>query len=115
MVRTRKQHIIPRMLLSRFAVPGGFLWVYAKSKAPRRSKPENECCERDFFEYELRGQKTDNSYEKWLGEIETAAAPLLDAICQRREISKQEASIWATFVGALFGRTRKVRLQISDE
>lgn len=113
MKQTRKEHIVPRMLLSRFADSEGLIWVYEKGKRPRRSKPENECCQRDFFEYEIRGRKTNNTYENWLERNETAAGPLLDAILRRRLISRQQAEIWAVFVAALFGRTRKVRAQVS--
>lgn len=59
---TRKEHIVPRMVLSQF-VADKKLWVYEKGKAPRPSNPENECAEHDFYEYEFRGKKTDNQYE----------------------------------------------------
>ncbi len=111
---TRKEHIIPRMLLAQFIAPDGRLWVYTKGKPPRLSKPENECVEHDFFEFELRGKKTNNSYEKWLSQIEADAALLLEPIIQRRQISNRDAQVWATFVASLFGRTRKVRTQISE-
>ena len=110
---TRKEHIVPQMLLKQFAAPDGMLCVYAKGKKSRRSKPESECAERDFFEFELRGEKTNNRYENWLSRIETDATPMLDVIMQRRILSDRDAQIWATFVGSLFGRTRKVRDQNS--
>jgi Protein of unknown function (DUF4238) len=112
--QTRKEHIVPQMLLSRFVAPDGRLWVYTKGKPPRPSKPENECVERDFFEFELRGKKTQNGYENWLSQIEGDAVPVLEAIVLRRQISSRDAEVWATFVAALFGRTRKVRAQISE-
>lgn len=102
------------MLLNQFTAPDGALWVYAKGKPPRRSRAENECVERDFFEFELRGKKTNNSYEKWLSRIETDAASCFEAIVQSKTLGQREAQIWATFVASLFGRTRKVRAQISD-
>ena len=111
---THKEHIVPRMLLSEFAAPDGVLWVYAKDRPPRPSKPENECVERDFFEFELRGKKTNNSYENWLSHIEGNAANLLSSIKQRRQISNEDAVLWSQFVASLFGRTRKVRSQISE-
>jgi hypothetical protein len=111
---TRKEHIIPRMLLAQFIAPDGRVWVYTKGRPPRPSKPQNECVEHDFFEFELRGKKTNNSYERWLSQIEGDAARLLDVIIQRRQISNRDAQVWATFVASLFGRTRKVRMQISE-
>ena len=65
--------------------------------------------ERDFFEFEFRGRKTENGCENWLSRIESDAAPLIESVVQRRPMSDREARIWATFVGTLFGRTRKVR------
>jgi hypothetical protein len=102
------------MLLSRFASPEGDLWVYAKDKLPRKSIAKNECVERDFFEFELNGKKTENRYENWLAKIESDAAGVIESVIQQRQMSDSDAEIWATFVGALFGRTRKVRAQISD-
>jgi hypothetical protein len=114
MKRTRKEHIVPRLLLSQFVGLDGKLWVYAKGRPIRPSIPENECVQRDFFEYELRGKKTANQYENWLSEIESAATPVLESIIQRRQINNRDAEIWGIFVASLFGRTRKVREQISE-
>ena len=111
---TRKEHIVPKMLLSEFAATDRTLWVYTKGKEPRNSKAANECVEHDFFEFELRGKKTNNSYENWLSHIEGNAATLLDTIKQRSQINNQQAETWSVFVASLFGRTRKVRAQISE-
>lgn len=111
---TRREHIIPKMLLRRFADDDGLLWVYEKGKEPRRSKPERECVERDFFEFEVRGRKTNNHYEKWLSALEALASQMLSAVMERRSIAQRDAVGWAIFVGALFGRSRKVRSQVSN-
>lgn len=111
---TKMEHINPRMLLSRFVGPDGKLRVYEKNKSPRVSRPENECLERNYFEFEFRGKKTNNKYENWLSQGEGNAATILEGITQRRIFSRQDAEIWATFVAALFGRTRKVKAQISN-
>jgi hypothetical protein len=111
---TRREHIIPRMLLSEFAGTDGSLWVYAKGATPRRGRPENECVEKDFFEFELRGKKTNNSYENWLSQIEGQGASLLNSIRNRSQFDDQSAFKWSEFVASLFGRTRKVRAQISE-
>lgn len=112
--RSRKQHIVSRWLLANFAAPDGRLWVYTKDKAARRSRPENECVERDYLEFELRGDKTNNRIEIWQSQIEAEASRLHSAIVQRRQISQRDAEIWARFVASLFGRTRKVRNQVSE-
>lgn len=112
--RTKKEHIIPRMLLSQFVAADGKLRVYEKDKLPRVSRPENECVENNYFEFEFRGKKTNNRYENWLSHVEGNAVVILEGIKQRRILTRQEAEIWATFVAALFGRTRKVKAQISN-
>ncbi len=111
---TKHQHIVPNMLLSQFAAPDGRLRVYERNKQLRVSRAINECTERDFYEFEFRGQKTNNRYETWLSQIEGKGAVMLEGIKQRRTLTRPEAHEWATFVAALFGRSRKVKAQISD-
>ncbi len=111
---TRKEHIVPRLLLANFEDPAGILWVYSKDKPSRPSTAENECVENDFYEYELNGRKTNNKYEDWLARIETDATAVLRVLANRQQLTEREATIWAIFVAALFVRTRKVRTQISE-
>ena len=87
MKRTKKEHIIPRMLLANFVAGDGKLRVYEKNKPLRTNKPENECVEGDYFEFKYRGAKTNNKYENWLAKIESNAAVILESIIQRRSIT----------------------------
>lgn len=102
------------MLLSQFVAADGKLRIYEKGKPLRVSRPENECVESRYFEFEFRGKKTNNKYENWMSQIDGNAAGVIEGIMQRRILSRQEADIWATFVAVLFGRTRKVKAQISN-
>jgi hypothetical protein len=111
---TKKSHIVPTMLLSQFVAADRKLRVYEKNKQLRKSRPENECTERYFYEFEFRGKKTNNRYENWLSQVEENAAAILRGIMQRPILTRQQAEIWATFIAALFGRTRKVKTQISN-
>jgi hypothetical protein len=110
---TRKQHIVTRRLLANFVDKDGVLWAYERNKAVRRSKPENECNQRDFYEYEVSGRATQNRYENWLARIESNAIPLFDLLIERRQLAPEQAVVISSFVGSLFARTRKVRDQIS--
>lgn len=112
---TRKEHIVPRVLLDNFTDTDGWLWVYERGKATRKSRPENECAERDFYEYELPTRRTENRYENWLSLIEGDARGIFSALIERRKLVQQEAIVFASFVASLFVRTRKVRTQISSE
>lgn len=111
---TRKEHIVSRFLLAQFGDAEGKLWVFERGRSPRRSRPEAECTERDFYEYELNGQKTDNAYEKWLSRLEADAVKILPLVLERRRMHPREAAIFASFVACLFIRTRKVRMQLSN-
>jgi hypothetical protein len=111
--RTRREHIVPRLLLARFTDTIGVLWVYAKGKPARASIPDSECIERDFYEYEVNGRKTNNEYEDWLSRVEGDASAVLARLEDRASLAHSEAVIWASFVASLFVRTRKVRMLIS--
>src|SRR5713101_5471353 len=88
---TRRQHIVPRLLLANFADSAGTLWVHTKGKPARASTAENECLERDFYEYELNGRKTSNKYENWLGRIESDASGILRLLADRqRQLTERE-------------------------
>jgi len=111
---TRREHIVPRLLLANFTDSNGILWVYAKDKRVRESIPESECWEKDFYEYELNGRSTKNKYEDWLATIEANACKVLPILTNRQQVNQQDAVVWSAFVASLFVRTRKVRKQISD-
>jgi hypothetical protein len=66
---TRREHIVPRLLLANFTDSNGVLWVYTKDRAARESIPENECVEKDFYEFEMHGRKTNNAIENWLSRV----------------------------------------------
>lgn len=111
---TRREHIVPSMLLARFTDPSGVLWVYGRGASARVSRPESECWERDFYEYEFNGRKTNNKYENWLAEVEGEANRVLPLVASRQRLSIEDSVRWATFIASLFYRTRKVRQQISN-
>lgn len=111
---TRKVHIVPRLLLANFADSHGVLSVYTKDKQVWQSIPDSECWERDFYEYELNGRRTNNKYEDWLAAVEGNACRVLPRLTSRQHLSQQDAIVWSAFVASLFARTRKVRKQISD-
>jgi hypothetical protein len=73
----RAHHYLPVFYLKGFASVSpkkdiGFLWVYERGKPPRRSKPENEAHERDFYSH--------NRTERLLSKIESVVAPFFRAV-----------------------------------
>jgi hypothetical protein len=112
--RTRRQHIVPSWYLDGFCDASGQIYVYEKGKLTRHGIPDKECAERDFYEFDLAGTKTKNSYENWLSRIESDAKGVFPSFVEGRIISSDQAAIWSCFVASLFWRTRKVRSDISE-
>ena len=112
--QARQEHIVPRVLLENFSNSHGRIWVYARTKSPRISRPFRECKERDFYEFELPHHQTSNEYEDWLGRIESDIKPLFPTLFDNQKLDLQQARTVAYFVASLFGRTRKIRTQLSN-
>jgi hypothetical protein len=111
---TRHQHIVSSWYLDKFCDSSGRLYVYERGKGIRPSVPKNECVERDFYEYDLGGKKTDNDYEDWLSRIESDANAIFSTVVGNQPINPGDAAVWSYCVASLFYRTRKVRSQISS-
>ena len=108
----RNEHIVPRFYLNRFADSKKRIVVYVKGSAPVRRSTKSQTPERDFFEYTINGQATENRYEHWFQRIETDAAAAYCAIQSGSELTQFQQGAWAFFVVTLFLRCRKVRDQI---
>jgi len=109
----REQHIVPRWHLGKFTDADGRLWCYRPNRPPKKFAPKGTCWERDFYEYELNGKKTNNKYENWLGRIENDAATRLSLVLDRSQIGVYDATVWAAYVASSFVRTEKCRAHIS--
>jgi hypothetical protein len=110
---THDQHTVPQWHLRKFVDLNGDLWRYKPNMPAKKSRPKSECCEFDFYEYELNGKKTNNYYENWLARIESDAAGLFQDVLNGKPIGQQKSVIWAVYVGSLFARSPKYRTQIS--
>jgi hypothetical protein len=108
------QHIVPQWHLRQFTDANGSLWVYKQNAPVKERRPKGECWERDFYEYSVKGRRTSNSYENWLGRIENDASRLVDKLLGRlAQIMPSDAVVWASYVASLFLRTQKIRDQKS--
>lgn len=112
---THKQHTVPQWHLRSFADANGDLWCYKQNLPVRRSRPKGECWQRDFYECELNGKKTNNKCENWLGRIENDAATRLQTLLGRSPLGQWDAAIWALYVASLFVRGEKYRTHMSSE
>ncbi|MGD0737598.1 MAG: DUF4238 domain-containing protein [Terracidiphilus sp.] len=113
--RVRNEHIVPRFYLNKFADSEKHVVLYTKGRSPVRKSTKSQSSERDFFEYTINGQATENRYEKWFQRIETDAAATYDAIQSGSELTQFQQGAWAFFLATLFLRSRKVREQIGPE
>jgi Protein of unknown function (DUF4238) len=111
---TRKQHTVASSHLANFTAPGGMLYVYQQERPVRPSRPERECKQHDFYEYEWLGRKTRNAVENWLGNIETQAGVVRPLLIAGTALTSEQKAAWALFVAASFARTRKARIQIYE-
>lgn len=77
---SRAHHYIPEFYLAGFTPSGSrddYLWVFDKEKQKRwRSKPNAVACEKDFYQIRIPGFDP-NTFEDWLSEIESRAAPVI--------------------------------------
>jgi hypothetical protein len=107
------QHLVPRWHLRNFVDADGKLWCFRRHMPVKKFAPKGTCWERDFYEFELNGKRTDNKYENWLGRIENDAATRMQLLLDRGPFGQHDATIWATYVASLFVRTEKYRAQMS--
>jgi hypothetical protein len=76
-------------------MPTGRLWCYPQNRPPKKFAPKGTCWERDFYEYELNGKKTNNRYENRLARIENEAATKLPLILSRSQFGVRDTTVWA--------------------
>ncbi len=108
----RQLHYIPRFYLSGFADPGilardkkEIIWVYEKGKGVRRSSPENEARQRDYYTFVENGTRN-VEIEAWLGNLEATVAPIISDLSNNpRHITDSEKQILAVFIGTMQMRT----------
>jgi hypothetical protein len=108
----RQHHFLPRFYLDGFCDPAVLsregkkvVWVYEKGKSPRRSNPQNEARERDFYTFDKDGTK-DLRAEEWLGKVEQTVAPIIRRLHDARyELTAVEREWLAIFVGTMNTRT----------
>ncbi len=108
----RLHHYIPRFYLSGFADPDvlrrekkEIIWVYEREKQIRRSSPENEARQRDFYTFVKDGSRN-VEVETWLGNLEDQVAPIIASLAKdRRSITETEKEWLALFIGTMQMRT----------
>lgn len=110
---THHQHTVGQWHLREFTNSNGELFCYMRDKPVKKSRPKSECWESDFYEFEFDGKKSNNDYERWLGQIENNAAPQLPILLSGTRLDRKGCSDWASYVASLFVRSPKYRTQIS--
>jgi hypothetical protein len=100
----RQHHYLPKFYLRGFERDGE-LWVYQKGRELRRSSADKEARQRDLYSYRDNDGNLVAAFETWLGDIESAVAPLvprIEARGFRPSDDEKEALFW--FVATMFSR-----------
>lgn len=108
----RLHHYIPRFYLSGFADPSilrrekkEIIWTYERGKQVRRSYPENEARQRDFYAFVKDGSRN-VEVETWFGKLEDQVAPIIASLAKdKRRITESEKEWLALFIGTMQMRT----------
>lgn len=111
----RDQHIISRFYLNKFADSEKHVQVYAAGRPPRRKSTKGQSWERDYFEYTVNGEATNNRYEDWFQRFETDASAIYPIILAGKPLTAEQEIVWASFIATMFLRSRKVREQFGPE
>lgn len=112
----RLHHYVPRFYLKGFADPSILkrenkeaIWIYEKGKEPRRSAPEKEARERDFYSW-VAGDTRNLDVEHWFGNLENQIAPIITSLSEApREVASSEKELLALFIGTMQQRTPAAR------
>jgi hypothetical protein len=112
MKKPRHHHYVPRFYLGGFADPDilerdkkEVIWVYEKGKDVRRSSPENEARQRDYYTF-VQNASRNVEIETWLGNLESLVAPIISSLARNpRHISDSEKQLLAVFIGTMQMRT----------
>lgn len=121
MTGPRQHHFIPRCYLRGFADETilarehrEVIWVYERGKDTRYSSPNSEARERDYYAYLRDGVRNDD-FESWLGNLESAVAPiLLELSSAPRKPTDSEKQVLAVFVGVMHMRTPSGRYRTEN-
>lgn|GEM_PF-1571801 len=106
--RTKKQHVVPRFYLNKFADDNGNVWTYSGDSAPRPDKPEATAVESNIYTpADADGERFDDA-EKILGLLESNAAPLWDDLCEGRVFGGGKRDHIALFMAAQYLRSPSV-------
>jgi Protein of unknown function (DUF4238) len=112
MKKPRHHHYVPRFYLGGFADADilardkkEVIWVYEKGKDVRRSSPENEAKQRDYYAF-VENDSRRVEVEEWFGGLEAIVAPIISNLAQNpRHITDSERQILAVFIGTMQMRT----------
>jgi|SRR5581483_3606080 len=110
------QHYVPQFLLRGFS-SGKRKQLYVFDKALGRvfrSSVRNLACERNFYEFENDSASDASRVDRWLGQLEHAAAPIIESVrtrCALQKLGAAERQWVAAFVAVQIVRTRQHREQ----
>src|SRR5262245_47888322 len=111
MVRTKRQHYVPRLHLRYLAGenPAGMVWTYDMIEGTwRPSTPENTAVESNIYSVKDQDGNHVDALEEWLTGIESKAAPIYRRMIGGDLPLGQDRADFAVFVSSLYARSPSI-------
>jgi hypothetical protein len=108
----KRHHFVPILHLKRFVgvKPQGHVWAYdAETGDARSAIPENTAVEGHFYSAQRADGTMDTRLEETLAKIESAAAPIYEALLQGNIPKDQARGDFSMFVALMYLRTPAMR------
>jgi hypothetical protein len=91
------------------------IWTYdVERNTVRAGTVENAAVEGYLYGYTLRDGTRVNDFEKQIGKIENAAAPVLEKVIKTEKLTEEERFAFASFIAIMYVRTDAFRLQFAE-
>lgn len=112
---TRRQHVVPKMLLEGFANTAGHVHVWPRGQKRYTTSLTNAMVVTDFYSHTEDDGERSAMVEDWLGEdVEGPAAPVLRDLRAGSTPSADDAEVLAKFAAATLMRSEAMRTTAAE-
>jgi uncharacterized protein DUF4238 len=95
--------------------PKDEIWTYdLEMNTVRPGTVENAAVEGYLYSYTLLDGTRVNDFEQQIGEMENAAAPVLEKVVKPEKLTEEERFAFASFIAIMYVRTDAFRLQFAE-
>lgn len=113
---SQRQHYVPQFYLRGWTTAGeGLVWVYQKGQPPRRVSIRKAAQELDFYAFtDNTGVYDNESVEKELEKLDTAAAPVIRKARERTALITADRELLSRFISVLWRRVPQHRETVNN-